>query len=116
MNPTPLRPVGDKKLPRRKKAPSHIAPPRNWVGIETASLVSGSRKYTLMAGSPVRVLGFGKKTATNPEGAAQSGWTVVSMEQHVWSGKVNVTVFNREKGRERIVPLDSLVYVRPRKV
>lgn len=95
----------------------HVAPLSKWQQIDTFQVWgSGSKVYTLRVGSPCKVLGFGKKTAVNPGGAAQSGWTVSKIEinRDASTQDINITV-DRRGSHTRTVKADRIVYVRPKK-
>jgi hypothetical protein len=87
----------------------HSAPARRWSPIQEASIQSGSRTRVIAVGNPVKVAGLGRG------GGIADGYRVTAMERHQDSGKVNVEVIKPGKGqRSRVVPLDRIVYKRPK--
>lgn len=93
---------------RASKSPQPSAPVRDWETVDEARL----GRYRVTAGSPVAVLGEGRKTEKNPEGAAQDGWTVLRIERHRTTGKVNVEVRRERTGHSRTFPISKIVYRR----
>lgn len=87
----------------------HTAPARRWSPIQEASVQSGSRTRVIAVGNPVKVAGLGRG------GGLADGYRVTAMERHDETGKVNVEVIKPGKGqRSRVVPLDRIVYKRPK--
>jgi hypothetical protein len=87
----------------------HTAPARPWSPIKEASVQSGSRTRVIAVGNPVKVAGLGRG------GGLADGYRVTAMERHHDTGKVNVEVSKPGKGqRSRVVPLDRIVYKRPK--
>jgi hypothetical protein len=83
-------------------------PTSKWTEIDSIRLTSGSRTYTMSAGSPCKVKGFGRG------GGAQPGWHISKIEQSVEDpADINVTV-NRRGSHTRTVKVEKIVYVRPK--
>lgn len=93
----------------RYTLPPHQSPPRGWQAIDVAYVRSGSRRYAIRAGQPVKVRGLGRG------GSVGDGYLIVAMEQRTDGGQINVEV--RKSGRNertRVVPVERVVYKRPR--
>lgn len=89
--------------------PPHQPPARRWVPIDLAYVSSGSRRYTIRPGHPVKVRGLGRGGSTG------DGYTVVALEQRTDGSQINVEVRKSGRGaRTRVVPLERVVYKRPK--
>lgn len=85
--------------------PPSTATGRQWRSITEFSIKPKTKTYVIKIGDMCKVAGFGRG------GAAGSGWQIIAAEEHMVTGKINVTVLN--DGRNRIVELSRIVYVRP---
>jgi hypothetical protein len=79
-----------------------------WQDVTHFTLTSGSRRYSINVGHPVKVKGFGRG------GAAQPGWNVTRIQQR--GDDINVSVRKGRGGVERTVKADKIIYMRPKKV
>jgi hypothetical protein len=93
----------------------HQAPPTKWRTIQQVRIMgAGNRVHLIWPGHPVKVMGLGKRTAKNPQGAAQAGWTVTKIEQSV-DDEHNINVVVDKRGENtRTVKIDRIVYARPK--
>lgn len=85
-----------------------------WEQIPSFKTRSGSKTWTIATGMLVAVKGFGRRTAVNPEGAAQEGWRVTMIEQRATNHQdINVTVSRH--GVSRCVKASKIEYRRPKR-